>query len=89
MMLEHIKECYDRMERVSKIIIKCGVAAFLLCAFAAVFVLLFGSRLFFDYDTASYWFEELIALGREILGATVVPALIFEILFTYIEKRKN
>ncbi|MBQ7688027.1 MAG: hypothetical protein IJT27_02295 [Clostridia bacterium] len=72
--------CLKNMERVSKIILYAANAAVLLTYGAAIAVLSPG--LFHgDLSTALYWAQELWLLAKELLGATVVPVLLFEIFF--------
>ncbi len=66
------------MESVSKTVILIGTSLSL-CAFTICMVLLlFNSKIFSDFSTGLYWAEEFFLLGKEFIGASVIPALLFE-----------
>ncbi len=78
--IRNLIQCLKNMERLS---IKIVQAAFwtVFLIYIAGMVCIFFPEYFGDFSTALYWAEQLGVLGKELLGATVVPVLMFEILF--------
>lgn len=77
--MTYIKTIYGAMSTVSRIIMAIGFGLLVLVIAVSMFILLFAERFFADYTTAYYWYEQCILSGKEILGATVVPVMLFEI----------
>ena len=78
--IRNVIQCLKKMEGLSKIIVRTAFWTVFLVYLAGILCLL-SPEYFGDFSTALYWAEQLGVLGRELLGATVVPVLIFEILF--------
>lgn len=76
---EIIRAAARSLEPVSRRIMSFGAAAAGVCYAAACVILLFRRYLFPDYGTACYWSLECAQLAKELLGASFVPALLFEI----------
>ncbi len=86
--MTYIKTIYGAMSTVSRIIIITGYLLLITVIAASVLILLFAESLFADYTTAYYWYEQCILSGKEILGATVVPVMLFEIFMKIVFKKK-
>lgn len=86
--MTYIKTIYGAMSTVSRVIIKAGYALLVLVIAVSMFIIVFAESFFADYTTAFYWYEQCVLLGREVLGATVVPAMLFEIIMKIIFKKK-
>ena len=69
------------MEVASKRIILVGYAGAIVTYVSGFIVLFVYARIFRDYSTGFYWYSQLGLLAKEILGATIVPALLFELFF--------
>ena len=78
--IKNFSVCIKNMEPVSKKTVLLALWLVLL-TYAAGIAVLCLSRAFADLSTALYWAEQLGLMGRELLGATIVPVLIFEILW--------
>lgn len=74
-------DCFRNMETVSKRIILFGVISAAVTYVCGFCLLLLNERYLSDYTTGLYWFRELCMCSKEIVEATVVPVLIFEILY--------
>ena len=74
-------QCVRNMEKVSKRIVMFGVISAVITYVCGFGLLLLNERYLSDYTTGLYWFREMRTCSKEILDATVVPALIFEILY--------
>lgn len=86
--MTYIKTIYGAMSTVSRIIIITGYLLLITVIAASMLILLFAESLFADYTTAYYWYEQCILLGREVLGATVVPVMLFELIMKSAFKKK-
>lgn len=86
--MTYIKTVYKAMSTVSRIIMAIGFGLLVLVIAVSMFILLFAERFFADYTTAYYWYEQCILLGREVLGATVVPVMLFELIMKIVFKKK-
>lgn len=76
--IKEFEKCIDQMEKISKIFISIGFLLTGMTYLAALILLLTKNYAF------SALSDDLCYLGKEILGATVVPTLLFELLFTYL-----
>ena len=77
--MTYIKTVYNAMSIPSRIIAVAGFGLVVLVIVISMLVLLFSETFFPDYTTAYYWYGQCILLGKEILGATLVPVMLFEI----------
>ena len=75
----YIKEVYNSMFNVSRVIIKISLTIVCLIFTIGLGILFFAEQLFADYTTGHYWFEQFMFLGKEMLGATIVPVMFFEL----------
>ena len=73
-------KCLRQMERVSKALIAVGAGLTALTYLIAGITLFVYAGKYNDYSTGLCWFEDLTYLAKELLGASVVPVLLFEIL---------
>ena len=80
MLLTKINECYGAMERISRVILRAGLAVIGATYFAVILLLALHGRLFPDYDTALCAAETLLACAKELSGAIVIPVLLYETL---------
>ncbi len=87
--MSYIKTVYTSMSMLSRIIIAIGYMLLVLVIAISMFILVFAERFFADFTTAFYWYEQCILLGREILGATVVPAMLFEVFMLFVSRGKG
>ena len=83
-----IYESLTKMESISKKIIWFGCLCSCLVYVISIIYLLI-KPLYFDLTTTLYWAEQLWLLAKEILGATVVPALLFEIILCLTVRKRN
>ena len=88
-MLEKLRRVDDFLEPVSGRILSVGCAVISLCYAASVWIQTLGLRFFSDPETAWFWSMELVALAKELLGATVVPVLLFELLLIALGVKKR
>ncbi|MBQ2759679.1 MAG: hypothetical protein IJE93_07890 [Clostridia bacterium] len=86
--MTYIKTVYKAMSIPSRIIIVTGIGLVLLVIAASILILLLAETFFADFTTAYYWYEQCILLGKEILGATLVPVMLFEIIMKFVFVRR-
>ena len=80
MLRQKIEECYGSMDKISRWILRAGLAIVSLMYFAVI-VLLFRYDSFFpDYDTAVCFIDTWLESAKEISGAAIVPVLLYETL---------
>ena len=78
-LLKEFIACLRGMEKVSKVILWVGYGLFTGALLAAGAVLLFYSARG-DFTTGLYWCTQCLYMGKETLGASAVPVLLFELL---------
>ena len=78
MLLTKIDECYIAMDRVSRVILRAGLALIGAMYFAVVALFLLHERFFPDYDTALCFIATLLESAKEVSGAVMVPVLLYE-----------
>ena len=80
MLSARINECYGSMDKVSRVILRAGLA--LISAMYMTVILLFAvpERFFPDFDTALCFIGTLLESAKEISGAVIVPVLLYETL---------
>ena len=80
MLLQRIDECYGSMDRVSRVILRAGLALISLIYFSVILLLLAPERFFPDFDTALCFIGTLLESAKELSGAIIVPVLLYETL---------
>ena len=80
MLLKTIAECYGAMDRISRVLLRAGLALVSLMYLAAILLLLRYESLFPDYDTALCAVGTLLESAKEVSGAVMVPVLLYETL---------
>lgn len=86
--MTYIKTVFNSMSMLSRVIIVAGFGLFVLVIAISMFILLFAETFFSDYTTAYYWYEQCILLCKEILGATVVPVMLFELFVKFLSLKR-
>lgn len=66
------------LDPISHRILYIGTTAAGVCYAAACFFIIYWQYLFTDYETAFYWSGEIINLAKELIGASYIPVLLFE-----------
>ena len=80
MLLTKIDECYRAMDRVSRVLLRVGLASVSLMYLAVIVLLLIPERFFPDYDTALCCISTLLESAKELSGAFMIPVLLYETL---------
>lgn len=80
--LKIISEVESFLDSVSKVILITGSISVCLCCASSLLIMLFNGSVFPDYDTAFYWSRECALLAKELLDATFIPVLIYELILT-------
>ena len=75
-----IDECCASMEKVSRGILRAGLALIGAMYFAVILLLALHERIFPDYDTALCCAAALLECAKELSGAVIIPVLLYEIL---------
>lgn len=86
--MTYIKTVYNAMSIPSRIIVVTGFGLLVLVIAVSMLILLLAETFFPDYTTAYYWYEQCIVLGKEILGATLVPVMLFEVFMKIVFVRR-
>ena len=86
--MTYIKTVYNAMSIPSRIIAVAGFGLLVLVIAVSMLILLLAETFFPDYTTAYYWYEQCILLGKEILGATLVPVMLFEVFMKIVFTRR-
>ena len=86
--MTYIKTVYNAMSIPSRIIAVAGFGLLVLVIAVSMLILLFAEVFFPDYTTAYYWYGQCIVLGKEILGATLVPVMLFEVFMKIVFARR-
>lgn len=86
--MTYIKTVYNAMSIPSRVIAVVGFGLLFLVIFASMLILLLAETFFPDYTTAHYWYEQCIVLGKEVLGATLVPVMLFEVFMKIVFERR-
>ena len=86
--MTYIKTVYKAMSIPSRIIIAAGLGLLISVIAASLLILLLAETFFADFTTAYYWYGQCILLGKEILGATLVPVMLFEIIMKIVFARR-
>lgn len=83
MFIDILRFCYDKIDNISKTVLK--IYCYISVALILIIVLsvLFYKRIFFDYTTAVYWINDFLLLGVNMTKALVIPVLFYEIMRTY------
>lgn len=79
MLFEKIRFCYRETDKTAKMIIRAGFSLFLLLTSAALFTYAFGEVFCGDHTTAVLNSQELFFSAKECFGASVIPAMLYEI----------
>lgn len=80
MLITKINECYISMEKVSRVILRSGLALIGMMYLTVIVLFLTAEYLFPDFDTALCFINTLLESAKEISGAVVVPVLLYETL---------
>lgn len=83
--INFISKFYDKFFVENKILIKILFIVVVMLYMLAATGLCLNSRLFPDYDTSYFWFNEMIVCANQIINAGIVPIILFE-LFLHKEK---
>ena len=78
-----VYEFMHSFDPISHIFLFMGSVAAGGCYAAAYILITFWQNLFTDYETAFYWSGELLHLAIELLGASFIPVLLFEIILIF------
>ena len=68
------------MDRISRVILRAGLALVSLLYLAAIVLFAAPERFFPDYDTALCSIATLLESAKEVAGASVIPVLLYETL---------
>ena len=80
MLLTKIDECFRAMDPVARGVLRAGLALVSLLYLAVIVAFLAPERFFPDYDTALCGIATLLESAKELSGATIIPALLYETL---------
>ncbi len=89
MLLTKIEECYGSMDKVSRWILRAGLALIGTMYMSVIVLFLSEEHFFPDYDTALCFIGTLLESAKEISGAVLVPVMLYETLGRAIIARKN
>ena len=80
MLLAKIDECYRAMDKISRVLLRAGLALVSLMYLAVIVLFLMPERFFPDYDTALCFINTLLESAKEVGGAAIIPVLLYETL---------
>lgn len=75
--------CLKKFEKISKIILCVHIYSLFVFSSAIAVICCFATVLFPDYDTAYFWFSEIVCSAVSFSAAILVPVFIFEIMNIY------
>lgn len=82
-------DLFALLEPVSKRILVCGSIVTSLAYLDVLIILFLKDYIFPDLQTAIFWGEQFLTLGKELLGAFYVPVLLFELLLCMLGLKKR
>ena len=75
-----INECYNSMEKASRVILRAGLAVIGAMYLTAIAAFVCCDRFFPDYDTALCFIAAVLECAKELSGAVIVPVMLYETL---------